>query len=315
MFFSFYLLLCLPTMAQDSLKTFKSEFGFRTDNDAYLGYGQDQYYTNGLFFTYRHANKISDSRKKLSKLIWEIELGQKMYNPSTGEIERIEEVDRPFAAYSYLGAALNQLYKTESNLKLSLQVGILGPSAKGKEVQEFLHNTVGFYEINGWEYQVKDEMAFNTVFEYNTLLGRDKLEKTDLTLNSTARLGNTFSGISAGFTFRAGRIMKLFQSHSTQSNIWGHNQASSPIDESFFYARPLLSFIAYDASIQGPMFRDDKGPVTYDPKSFVFSQELGYAYARSRWTIDLSVTFKSREVKSMAGAHQFGSISLYRRFN
>ncbi|MDB5012593.1 MAG: hypothetical protein JWQ25_795, partial [Daejeonella sp.] len=71
------ILICSKTcIAQDTAKivgkvgtkkTYKSEFGFKSDNDAYLGYGQDRYYTNGLFLTFRHALKQPNISKRTNK--------------------------------------------------------------------------------------------------------------------------------------------------------------------------------------------------------------------------------------------------------
>src|SRR5690606_549935 len=109
--FSVFLLLSIQGMAQDS--SFKNEFGFRTDNDAYLAYGQDRYYTNGLFIWFRRATDQRKLNEKLDKVVWEVEAGQKMYNAQSGHITDISYVDRPFAAYLYAGGSLNLLFKSE----------------------------------------------------------------------------------------------------------------------------------------------------------------------------------------------------------
>lgn len=297
--------------------SYKSEFNFRSDNDSYLAYGQDRYYTNGLFLNFRSALNQSELKNdKLNKVIWEIEAGQKMYNPQTGNINNIAFVDRPFAAYLYAGGSINLLYHSESNLKISLQAGTIGPAAKGKEAQELLHNTVGFYKINGWQWQVNNEAGINSILEYNNLLKRFPAGNTDFTLSSYINAGNTFAGAGAGFLFRSGTINQLFNSASTQSTVSNKSVSKPENDkEFFFYAKPMFHFIAYDATIQGGMFIQDKGPVVYDTKPFVFSQQAGIIYSQNRWTIDFSVIFKSREVKSIAKPHQYGSAAVYYRFN
>jgi hypothetical protein len=239
-----------------------------------------------------------------------------MYNPLTDSIKSIDFVDRPFAAYLYAGGSIHFLYNSESSLKIGIQAGTIGPSAKGKEAQEFLHKTAGFYEINGWQWQVNNEMGINSTLDYNRLLKRSSSGTTDFILSSYLNAGNTFAGAGAGIMFRNGVINSLFNSASTQSTI-SNKSASKPENEKefFFYAKPMLHFIAYDATIQGGMFRDDKGLVIYDVKPFVFSQQAGIIYSKNRWTGDFSLIFKSREVKSSAKPHQYGSAALYYRFN
>ncbi|MEJ7778382.1 MAG: lipid A deacylase LpxR family protein [Daejeonella sp.] len=309
------ILLCIPCITYSQQAHFKNQFGFRTDNDAYLAYGQDRYYTNGLFISFRRATDQS-KLKKLNKLIWEIEGGQKMYNPQSGNIADITLVDRPFAAYLYAGGSVNMLFNSENALKVSFQLGTIGPDAKGKETQELLHRIVGFYEIKGWEFQVNNEPAVNTVIDYKHFLHRSGSGATDFTVNSYLNAGNTFSGAGAGILFRAGDLRQLFHSASTES-VLSNNSASSDLDERefFFYAKPMLHYIAYDATIKGGLFRNDKGLVTFNVKPLVFSQQAGLIYSKNRWTADFSVIFKSRELKSTAKPHQYGSAALYYSFN
>lgn len=311
------LLIISQATSQDLPKTFKHEFGFRSENDSYLADGQDQYYTNGLLLNFRTALDQSKlGNKKLNKMILEFEAGQKIYNPHSGSTLDIVNIDRPFAGYLYAGAALNLLYNSENNLKLSLQTGTIGPSALAKEAQELLHSALGFYEIKGWQWQVKNEFAINASAEYNYLLNRSTTGEADFAANTYVNIGNTFSGAGAGIMLRAGAINPLFNSAGTQSRV-SKNAPEKDIvkKEFFFYAKPMLHFIAYDATIQGGLFIKDKGPVVFKAKPLVFSQQAGAIYSQNRFTADFSILFKTREVKSIAGPHQYGSIALYYRFN
>jgi len=310
--------LCLSFFySKAQTKTYKNEFGFRSENDSYLAGGQDRYYTNGLFLNFRTALDQSKLRnKKLNKIILDLEAGQKIYNPQSGSILNIVNVDRPFAGYLYAGAALNLLYNSENNLKLSLQTGTIGPSALAKEAQELIHNVVGFYEINGWQWQVNNELAVNAAIEYNYLINRSTSGKLDFTANTYLNIGNTFSGAGAGIMFRTGAINPLYNSASSQSRV-SKNDPKKDLHnkEFFFYAKPMLHYIAYDATIQGGLFIKDKGPVVFDAKPVVFSQQAGAIYSQNRFTADFSVILKTREVESIAQPHQFGSIALFYRFN
>lgn len=304
-------------LSEAQTKYYQSEFGFRSENDSYLAGGQDRYYTNGLLLNFRTALDQSKLRNKnLNKMILEFEAGQEIYNPQSGSILSIVNVDRPFAGYLYAGAALNLLYNSENNLKLSLQTGTIGPSSLAKEAQELMHDVVGFYEINGWQWQVNNELAINASAEYNYLLKRSTTGKVDFTANSYVNVGNTFSGAGAGIMFRTGAINPFFNSASSQSRISNNARVKNEVGrEFFFYAKPMLNYIAYDATIQGGLFIKDKGSVVFDAKPVVFSQQAGAIYSQNRFTVDFSILFKTREVESLAKPHQFGSIALYYRFN
>ncbi len=296
-------------------QNFKNEFGFKSDNDAYLFYGQDRYYTNGLFINFRHATDQQQLSNSLEKVTYEISAGQKMYNSISGYRPKIETQDRPFAAYLYAGANVNLFYKKESILKFGLEGGTIGPDALGEDAQKLLHKIVGFYEIKGWEYQIKNDLALNFNTQFTKLLVRSEDNKVDFSLESYANIGTTFSGAGTGILFRAGNINQLFNSSYTNSLISNNSKTEKLVkNEFFFYAKPQLNYIAYDATIQGGMFNNDS-PVTYKAEPLVFVQQLGFNYSTPRFTFDFGLYFKSKEVKSTAKAHQYGTISMFYRFN
>lgn len=294
-------------------QNFKNEFGFRTDNDAYLGFGQDQYYTNGLFIKFRHAVNSNRYRSEIIKKTWEVEAGQYLFNASSGDVENITEIDRPYAAYLYAGGRINWFKQKEQYFQAGLQLGAIGPDAYGRQVQETLHRLVGFYEIKGWEYQVNNETQVNSSFSYQKRLS--KIDRSDLTLHVYGDLGNTFSGAGIGTLFRTGEFNKLSNSISTNSRISGSMTDSLPARESFFFVRPLLQLVVYNSTIQGPMFRKDKGPAVFRPNRLFFTSEIGYMYAKNRWSFNFSVTFQTKELKEQKDAQEYGSIALFYRFN
>ncbi len=82
-------------------------------------------------------------------------------------------------------------------------VGILGPGAKGKEVQTNYHKVIGLYKLCVWENQVQNEVGVNTsVRYYPPLIAATK----NFSLHATgkATLGNTFMNASAGVLLKLG---------------------------------------------------------------------------------------------------------------
>jgi len=307
--------LMLITASSISAQTnnYKSSFGFRTENDAYLGFGSDRYYTNGLFINYTRAIRQANTTGKIIKRTWEAELGQSIYNAQTGAVPDISYVDRPFAGFLYGSAKMNWFTSDEAHLSAAISVGTIGPNSLAQDAQELLHDVVGFYEINGWQYQVKNELGINAQFEYKRLLARTGVS-TDFSLSSKALLGTTFTSASAGILLRAGDINKLFQSVSSASRISNQEGSEIPDKEFFFYTQPTLQVVVYDATIQGGLFRDEKGPVTYKPNRVIYSQEVGVKYAQERWMLSFAAIFKTKELKSQVKSHQYGSASLHYSF-
>lgn len=297
-------------------KSYKNELGFRSDNDAYLGIGQDKYYTNGLFITFRSALNQQSLSPKLNKRLWEVEIGQKIFTPQSAFITDPSYIDWPFAGYLYASGSLTWLYNSENTLKTTLQIGTIGPASLDQEAQTFIHKTFGFYPPQGWQYQINNEFALNTRIEYNYFLFRSTSQSFDFTISSYANIGDTFTGMGIGLLFRKGAANPLFNSASTNSRIANHPKIDNLSNkEFFFYAKPMVHYRAYDATIQGGLFSSDKGPYVFGIKPFVFSQEVGFFYAKNRWTLNFSLIFKSKEIQSIAKPDQYGSGSIYYRFN
>ncbi len=299
-----------------SAQSHAHEFGFQSDNDSFLGQGSDRYYTNGLYIFYRQALDVKNSTKLANKVLG-LEIGQKMYNPISGYVPNAGFVDRPFAAYLYAGANLNLLYKNESNVKLSAQTGMIGPAALGKQVQNIIHDTFGFYNLNGWQYQIRNNFQLNLSAEYNRLMARASW--IDLSASAYANIGTGFNGAGIGPLVRIGDFNQLFNSVSTQSISTRNSSTPLHSRELFLYYKPQFNYVAYDATVEGGLFQDSQpaGPeIRSTPNRAVLSQQVGAAYGCKRWVIDLAAIFHTRDVKTQTfNTHQWGSATILYRFN
>jgi len=46
-----------------------------------------------------------------------------------------------------------------------LQIGVVGPNARGETVQNNFHDLIGVAHANGWDNQLRDELAFDVTAE------------------------------------------------------------------------------------------------------------------------------------------------------
>lgn len=317
----FAVLVCLLCSANIFAQTHCNEIGIETDNDSYLMQGSDRYYTDGIFIYYYHAMPVDKKASAtLQNKILGFEAGQKIFNPQSGSIADLsgtdhpELIDRPFAAYLYAGATLNLLYKNESSLKLSAQLGIVGPGALGRQVQDFVHDNFGFYHPSGWEYQIHNNAELNLGAQYQKLLARANW--ADVSFAGYANLGLGFSGAGAGPLIRLGAFNQLFHSMSTRSTVSANTNTSLlHKNEFFFYYKPQLNYVAYDATIQGGLFDNHDGlEITKNREPFVFSQEAGIAFTANRFAFNIAAIFHTKDVKEMVQSHQWGAVTGYYSF-
>ena len=305
-----FFVFILPSLAVFS-QTYQNEVGAMTDNDVYIAYMQDRYYTNGIFAYHRHALDQDKMTGRLEKKTVEFEAGQKIFNPYSANAPDASLHDRPFTAYLYGGMALNLFYKKEDILRLSAQLGIIGPGALGEQTQTIFHNVLGMYPVHGWEYQLNNEAAVNMELAYQHLFYRTKNGHFDISGASGILLGNTFSGANIGAVLRTGNINPFTQSSYANSRIVHKKGAREKVkNELYFFTKPQFNYVLYDATIEGGLFIRDKGPITFGIRNYVYSQQLGVNFAAARWSSKFIVTLKSRESDGNAKAYHYGSIVL-----
>jgi len=310
-------ILLLGFTSQTYSQNFKNELEIISDNDVYIAFMQDRYYTNGLFVNFRHAYNQEKLNPALVKKTLGITIAQKIYTPYYGQAPDPTLHDRPFTGYLYTGIVFNQFYKKEQMLSYGINVGATGKSSLAEETQRRFHQLLGIYKIAGWEYQLKGEFSVNLNAAYNKLLFRTESDKFDIIGTTSAALGNALTSVNAGAMLRFGKINPIHSSASFNSRISNDakSESKSVKKEFFLFTKPELNFIGYDATIQGGLFLDDKGPITFGVKRFVYSQQVGLIFASKRWTANYTTIFKSREVKSRAKAYYYSSVGLAYQFN
>lgn len=145
------------------------------ENDArYIGGpGTDESYSNGFKISYLHAAQhvpfwakpfinwsgYLENELKNSKSNFGIAIAQQIYTPSDTAKTFLLEDDRPYAAWLYLGLTASFNAGKDEVHSLELDLGIIGPEAHGKSVQNGFHRIFGMEVSQGWENQLKTEPA------------------------------------------------------------------------------------------------------------------------------------------------------------
>lgn len=290
----------------------RSEFNFRNDNDLYLFNKQDQYYTNGIFFNIRKtADSTNLSANEANRLLG-LTIGQKMYNAYTANIRHIEEVDRPITAYLFIAANFDRYFESERFVSFIAEIGTIGRRALGEQFQEGIHRAFRLYDIDGWQYQLKNAFGMDVAAQYGGLLYRNRGQWFDVSGRATATLGVNHTGFSIAPSFRFGRLNPFHQSIYTSSRLQAYG--GSVAEELFLYYSPRLQFVGYDATLQGGMFLRDKGPVTHRPARWVWYNQIGMMYAKNALSLHFQYIFYTKEVPAMFFRHRYGSVGMGYRF-
>jgi len=303
------------------------------END-YFG-GTDRHYTNGVKFSWLSSDystwkqrdgaagvvgdrlplvNLPDTQKNFGFAI-----GQNMYTPQRKDLAIPDPTDRPYAGWSYLEFSF--LSKSESRLDtLSFQPGIVGPHAYAEQTQGEVHRLLGSKQARGWDYQLKDEVGLNIVYErkwrlYARSVG--DLLGADFVPHVGASLGNVQTYANAGGTARLG--FNLPSDFGVQL-IRPGGAGSSPIDDFDPRVSPRKNFslfvfgaadgraVARDIFLDGNTFRDSP---SVDKKNFVADLSYGAGLIAGRWQLTFTQVVRTREFKGQLEDHNdFGSVTL-----
>ncbi|WP_309641217.1 lipid A deacylase LpxR family protein [Flavobacterium sp.] len=305
--------LCLFAQKIDNTASFrdlKTEryFRFNYDNDYFAS--KDQDYTQGYNFelvspAMRHnpINKLfQKSKKRESQYGISIEhIGFTAFNIGSPEIQY---GDRPFAAAIMLKSfaiATDTIHK--SRWVSSLNIGLIGPGAFGKEMQVAIHEATGNTIPQGWQHQIRNDAVLNYEVGYEKKLLRYN-NLFSLQTNTTLRLGTLFTNASVGINTTFGIINEPFASLKTKKKL-----------ALYGYVQPMLNIIGYDATLQGGLF-NRKSPYTIpDSQIERFTAQVNYGIVLQTCTLFLeySRVMITREFEK-GSSSKWGGIKIGFRF-
>jgi len=295
---------------------FSKQLSITTENDYYLFQGKDAYYTNGIILNY---SKIHKARKNtFIKQIDQFEIGQKIYTAFSRKIYHPDQIDRPITGYLYAKFLRSDFMKHNQLFQWGVSAGTIGNAALGEQMQDGFHRLIHVDpSIWGWiwNYQLKTEPGINFHGLYAKGLLKSETSFFQLTPVSNATLGTTFTNISQGLFFQFGKLKPISQSAYFNAALSEVRTSHIKESELFFYYLPELEYQLYNATVQGGLFRKDKGPIISTLKPLVFTQQLGALYSFSRYTLSLGVVFESKEASSQRFNHTYGSIQGSYRFH
>ena len=310
-FFTFLLFISFVSIST-AQNNYSKEISLISDNDLYTSLYRDGYYTNGFFITYRSVQKTDqDSPKK----IYKFQVGHKMFTASKSTLQFASLHDRPFAGYLYGGFGISRFYKSNNLFSTDIEMGVIGPNAKGEELQNFMHNIYNYPEPLGWKHQIQNAFALNFTASYLYYFPKMSSNTLDISSFNLLKAGTVFTSLSSGIYARIGikNLQPYSNSVAFNSNL---NTNSSAKSESFVFIKPMLNYTLYDATIEGS-FLNTNSPVTFDVMPFHFSLQLGYRYYRKRFLYGYTFIYHTKKLQSLRAAksNSYGSIYVGYYFN
>ena len=140
----------------------------RTENDKFstVPGGTDRYYTAGNQVAYTSSpNGVPQAVSDFGRFLFGggttwlgVAVGQQLYTPTNTKLVHPDPADRPYAGY--LAATVNLIQDVENTRNVvGMSVGVVGPSAGGRLVQNGFHVLIDTEQTHGWSAQLHDEPA------------------------------------------------------------------------------------------------------------------------------------------------------------
>ncbi|MBT5484641.1 MAG: lipid A deacylase LpxR family protein [Gammaproteobacteria bacterium] len=249
-----------------------------------------------------------------------ISLGQLMFTPSDSGRTTLDPDDRPYAGYLYLGLGYhartsNTLHSTEFNF------GVVGPAALARQSQDLVHRVRGLDKFQGWDNQLKNEAAFQLIFERkhkNGLINTHLLDglQLDSITHWGASLGNVGSYLNAGAELRIGWDLPDDFGTSTlrpggDNNTPGNLQNSDTPFRFHGFVASDARLVANNIFLDGNTLRNSH---SVDRKYLVADMAIGIAGSYKKLRFSYAHIYRSREFSEQRKAQFYGSFSLSYRY-
>ena len=306
------------------------EFQLFIENDTWTG--TDRHYTSGLKFGFGATTERVSPLLRFIRWLKDCEtdstageycgsphvgifVGQNMYTPRSITTAAPQPADRPWAAWLYLGAAA-QYVTGRSMTTAELDIGVVGPTAFGKEVQTAWHALpfINAPAPQGWDNQLPHEAGFILSFLRKNRYGNGPLQVIP---HAGFSLGTIITHARAGGMVRIGKNMTGFGPDSIEpggSALQNTPHASETERRRGF---EIYGFIGADARyvvrnvfLDGTLFRDSPN---VDRHNFVYDLSRGISARCGPFRFALTRVSRSEEFTTPfggGGTQDFSSINI-----
>lgn len=327
--------LAAEQCAQSALSDHPPAINIRIDNDMLGGAQQDQGYTNGALLTLvspnlqdytddpclprlarwmnRRLERLHPGEFQQQNMIFSF--GQALYTPTDNTRADLIRDDRPYAAalmvnFGYNARNGNHLRTTQ------LALGMIGPSAQGKQVQDAVHDALGDDKFLGWRNQLHDEPVFKLLHERMQRWpaeGNSAGWGWDAISHWGGAIGNLATYANVGGEVRFGwKLPDDFGSSPMRPA--GENTAPTRRGRAEGWSTHLFvtsdaRWVVRDITLDGNTFRSSH---SVDKRSFVGDLGYGVAVMRGKWKFALARYHRSREFDGQKETPVFGSFTVSR---
>lgn len=332
LFFSLLLVL-EPAFAREPSRGQTFSAYVENDSRSIGGPGSDQGYSNGLRFSYISARDhvppwavpLVDTSERLKRELrktqsnFGLALGHQIYTPNNTQIETPIENDRPYAAWLFLAASAH--FKSPSHGQyLEASLGVVGPEAGGKTVQNGFHRIIGQEGAQGWANQLGTEptlqLSYQQRVRFFELHRHDESgdgKYLDAIPYFGGSVGNVLTAVHVGGMLRFGTHIPDDLGPTRPSSFDGDSFISPAVSTStekwsvygFVGGRGIAT--ARNIFLDGNSFRRSPRVTKYP---LTGETEFGAALQYDPWSLVWRFVTRSPEFREKGRFNSFASVSL-----
>ncbi len=311
--------------ASEFAKDDVSVWTLQTENDFFSigSENSDRYYSYSLRLGWTSPpSLVPDKLRQLGQTLWRdgtpriaVDITHQAYTPDATRVLNPPLRDRPYAAVLMANFALVQDAPTTRS-SLTLGLGLVGPAAGGRELQNNFHDLIGQRPARGWSTQLKNEPLLQLTSERVWRLSTGSVGpiETDVLPSLTAAVGNLRAYLQTGAIVRLGQGLQAdYGPPVMRPGLTGGDY--------FSRVRPLAWYlfagaggrvVGHDVTLDGNTFTSSRSV----KKNILVGQlQAGLAVMVYGMRLTYTHTLTTHEFSSQRhGLHQVGSLALSVRF-
>lgn len=323
---------CLLAAAQATAGAEGDTYSVQWENDRIAN--TDRHYTNGFRLSWVSEEKSADpewARELLDRIYPFAPLksgrvgaafGQSIYTPENTSTTALVRNDRPYAGWLYGGISVHaETSKNPDRRSLDtldtveLDIGIVGPYALGRQVQNGVHELINVAKSNGWGNQLDNEPGLMLIGERRWRTPPLRLAglEVDAIPHIGGSLGNVMTFAGAGGMVRLGQALDIdFGPPLIRPSLSGLAAVKNKTDFAWYlFAGGQGRAVVRDIFLDGNTFSSSH---SVDKKTFVADFQAGAAVVYEGIRLAVTQIYRTREFDGQPQADRFGAVSLSIRF-
>jgi len=282
----------------------------------------DRYYTNGVHVGWTSPTAFAPAFDGIGQALFgegqprvSVDVTQQMFTPANTTARLPPRGDRPYAGLLLLQLSESSETAT-SRGTVTIDLGMIGPSALASQVQNDFHDIIGQGHDGGWSSQVRDQAVFNTEASkvWRVATGAVGGLQTDVLPELGMELGTWRVAADATVNARIGSGLEADFGAPRIRTAAGGTAFRAPDGFGWYvFAGVGGQAVAHDSTLQGSTFRTAARGVA--PTPLVGQGQIGLAVLTHGMRITYTQVLQTQEFKHQhGGPHQFGALALSVRF-